>query len=159
MKTIKISILLLAFSFLGFVHAQEPTVIITLIVDTAALGNDRDAPGGCTFTVAPADKVIMNDPNDPKSFTILVEESDIIEWQGTTTAGDDVKIKKIGFIGGTEIFGSNNIYGRNENGKEKVKAKPIKKTPPGQDYVYGIRFKPDGFSNYNLDPKIRVGIE
>ena len=159
MKTIKISILLLAFSLLGFVQAQEPTVIITLTVDTAALGNDRDAPGGCTFTVAPVDKVIMNDPNDPKSFTILVEESDVIEWQGVTTTGDDVKIKKISFIGGTEIFGSNNIFGRNENGKEKVKAKPNKKTLPGEDYEYSIRFKPDGFSNYDLDPRIRVGIQ
>ncbi|ALM08840.1 hypothetical protein SB49_14320 [Sediminicola sp. YIK13] len=159
MKTIKISILLLTFSFLGFVQAQEPTVIITLTVDTAALGNDHDAPGGCSFTVSPADKVFLNDPNDPKSFTILVEESDIIEWQGITTTGDDVKIKKISFIGGIEIFGSNNIFGRNENGKEKVKAKPNRRTPPGQDYIYAIRFRPDGFSNYNLDPRIRVGIE
>ncbi|MET6989124.1 hypothetical protein [Sediminicola arcticus] len=159
MKTTKNIVLLFLFSFFGYVQAQEPTVIITLTVDTAALGDERDAPGGCTFTVTPANKVIVNDPNDPKSFTILVEETDVIEWQGITTTGDDVKIKKISFIGGTEIFGSNNIYGRNENGKEKVKAKPNKKTPPGQDYEYSIRFKPDGFSNYDLDPKIRVGIQ
>ncbi len=149
--------LLLAFSFLGFVQAQEPTVIITLIVDTAALGNERNAPGGCTFTVVPQDKIIVNDPNDPKSFTIAVDETDVIEWQGVTSTGEDVKIKKISFIGGTEIFGSNNIYGRIENGMEKVKAMPNKNTPPGQDYEYGIRFKPEGFSFYNLDPKIRVG--
>tara|TARA_R110002051_G_scaffold102650_2_gene174077 strand:- start:763 stop:1242 length:480 start_codon:yes stop_codon:yes gene_type:complete len=159
MKTTKTIILLLAFCFFGFVQSQEPTVIITLTVDTAALGSDRDNPGGCTFTVIPANKGIVNDPNDPKSFTILVEETDVIEWQGITTTGDNVRIKKIGFIAGTEIFGSNNIYGRTENGKEKVKAKPNKKTPPGNDYEYSVRFKPDGFSNYNLDPKIRVGIQ
>ena len=159
MKTKKNIILLLAFSFFGFVQAQEPTVIITLTVDATALGNERDAPGGCTFTVTPANKLVYNDPNNPKAFTIAVEETDVIEWQGITTTGDDVRIKKISFIRGTEIFGSNNIYGRNENGKEKVKAKPNKKTPPGQDYEYSIRFKPDGFSNYDLDPKIRVGIQ
>lgn len=159
MKTIKNIILLLACCFFGYAQAQEPTVIITLTVDTAALGSDSDAPGGCTFKVTPANKVVVNDPNNPKSFTILVEETDVIEWQGITTTGGDVRIKKISYIGGTEIFGSNNIYGRNENGQEKVKAKPNKKTFPGQDYEYSIRFKPDGFSNYNLDPKIRVGIE
>lgn len=89
-------------------------------------------------------------------FTIAVDESDVIEWQGITTTGDDVKIKKIGFIGGTEIFGSRNINGRISNGKEKVKAKPNKKTPPGKDYEYSINFKPDGFKFYQIDPKIRV---
>lgn len=157
MKTTKNFMLLLALSFFGFVQAQEPTVIITLTVDTAALGNDRDAPGGCTFTVTPADRIIVNDPYDPKSFTISVDESDVIEWQGVTTTGGDVKMKKISFIGGTEIFDSRTINGRSENGKEKVKAKPNKKTPPGQDYEYSIRFKPDGFSFYEIDPKIRVG--
>ncbi|WP_047418296.1 hypothetical protein [Cellulophaga sp. Hel_I_12] len=158
MKTIKNILLLLAFTFLSFAQAQEPTVIITLTVDTSALGDDRDAPGGCTFTVTPADKLVFNDPNDPKAFTIAVDESDLIEWQGITTTGDDVKIKKISFIGGTEIFGSSNINGRNSNGKEKVKAKPNKKTPPGKDYEYSINFKPDGFKFYQIDPKIRVGI-
>ena len=157
MKTTKNRMLLLALAFFGFVQAQEPTVTITLTVDTEFLGDDRKAPGGCTFTVVPADRVVVNDPNDPKTFTIKVEESDVIEWQGTTTTGGDVRIKKIDFIAGTDIFDTNPVRGRNSNGKEKVKAKPNKKTPPGKDYEYSITFKPDSLQTYKIDPRIKVG--
>ena len=105
----------------------------------------------------PADKVLVNDPNNPKTFSIKVEESDIIEWQGITTAGGEVEIKRIKHVGGTNIFDSTNIYGRIHNGKEKVKAKPNKKTPRDADYVYSIKFKPVGFRTFVLDPKIKVG--
>jgi hypothetical protein len=159
MKTTKNRMLLLALAFFGFVQAQEPTVTITLTVDTLSLGDDRKAPGGCTFTVVPADRVVVNDPNDPKTFTIKVEESDVIEWQGTTKTGGDVRIKKIDFIAGTDIFDTNPVRGRNSNGKEKVKAKPNKKTPPGKDYEYSITFKPDGLQTYKIDPRIKVGIQ
>ena len=156
MKIIRNFALLFAILSYGLVTAQEPTVVITLTVATDALGDDRNAPGACTFTVVPASKVVVNDPNNPKTFTIKVEESDVIEWQGVTTTGGEVKMKKVTFIGGTDIFNSN-PGGRNSNGKEKIKAKPNKKTPPGKDYEYSIRFKPDGFKFYEIDPRIRVG--
>lgn len=149
--------LLFAILSFGLVTAQEPTVVITLIVDTDALGDDRNAPGGCTYTVVPADRIVINDPNDPKTFTIQVTESDVIEWQGITTTGAEVKMKKINFIAGTEIFDSNPVRGRNSNGREKIKAKPNKITPPGRDFEYSITFKPDGFQTYEIDPRIRVG--
>tara|TARA_R110001606_G_scaffold122864_1_gene255971 strand:+ start:2315 stop:2803 length:489 start_codon:yes stop_codon:yes gene_type:complete len=156
-RTLRFLIAILSFSYLGSVHAQDPTVTITLTVDTSLLGDDRDAPGGCTFNVVPADKILVNDPNNPKTFSIRVEESDIIEWQGFTTTGGEVKMKKITFIGGTDIFESNPVKGQNSNGKEKIKAKPNKKTPAGKDYEYSIRFKPDGFKFYDIDPRIKVG--
>lgn len=149
--------LLFAILSFGLVTAQEPTVVITLTVDTDALGDDRNAPGGCTFTVVPASKVLVNDPNDPKTFTIQVMESDVIEWQGITTTGAEVKMKKINFIGGTQIFNSNPVRGRNSNGREKIKAKPNRNTPPGRNYEYSITFKPDGFQTYKIDPRIKVG--
>tara|TARA_R110000744_G_scaffold86450_1_gene168985 strand:+ start:600 stop:1088 length:489 start_codon:yes stop_codon:yes gene_type:complete len=156
-RTLRFLIAILCFSYLGSVYAQDPTVTITLTVDTSLLGDDKDAPGGCTFIVVPADKVLVNDPNNPKTFSIKVEESDIIEWQGITTAGGEVEIKRIKHVGGTNIFDSTNIYGRIHNGKEKVKAKPNKKTPRDADYVYSIKFKPVGFRTFVLDPKIKVG--
>ena len=159
MKTIRKTILALTafyLSFFGYSYGQEPTVTITLKVDTTLLGNDRNAPGGCEFIVEPSSVVIVNDPNDPKTFAINVSEDDIIEWQGITTTGQDVKIKKIKFIGGTEIFGSGTVNGQSRNGKEKVKAKPIRTTPSGKDYEYSIRFKTKGMPYYVIDPKIKV---
>ena len=152
-------LLIIAFAFCGFVHAQEPTVTITLTVDTDLLGDDRKAPGGCTFTVVPEDKVVVNDPNDPKKFTIMVDSSDVIEWQGITTAGENVKIKRITFISGTNILGSPFEKGVRRNGREKVEVKPDQNTPRGSDFVYGIRFKTkaDFLFYYEIDPKIKVG--
>ena len=159
MKTTRNIALLFAILSYGLVSAQEPTVVITLTVDTSALGENRKAPGGCTYTVVPADRIVVNDPTDPKAFTIQVNESDVIEWQGITTTGGEVKMKKINFVKGTQIFNSNPVRGRNSNGKEKIKAKPNKKTPPGKDFEYSITFKPDGFQTYEIDPRIRVGTQ
>jgi hypothetical protein len=159
MRTTKNQILILALAFCSIMQAQEATVTITLTVDTEMLGNDRKAPGGCTFTVVPADKVVVNDPNDPKSFAIQIDSTDVIEWEGISTDGEEVKIKRITFLGGTNIFGSNVVKGSNSNGTEKVKAQPNKKTPRDKDYEYGIRFKIKGelFSFYEIDPRIKVG--
>ena len=159
MNTTRIRMLLLALAFCGYVQAQEPTVTITLTVDTDLLGDDRKAPGGCTFTVVPADKVLVNDPNDPKSFAIKVDSTDIIEWQGISTTGEEVKIKRITFIGGTNILGAPFVKGDQSNGKEKVKTKPNRNTPRDKDFEYSIRFKTkaDLFFFYEIDPKIKVG--
>jgi hypothetical protein len=161
MKTTKKLLLILALAFCGFMQAQEATdtVVITLTVNTDSLGDDRQSPGGCTFTVVPADKVLVNDPNNPKTFTIQVDSTDVIEWQGITTNGEDVKIKRITFIGGTNILGSGFVKGDRSNGKEKVKVKPNRKTPRDKDFEYSIRFKTKGelFSFYEIDPRIKVG--
>ena len=149
-------LLILAFAFCGFMQAQEPTVTITLTVNMDSLGDDRKAPGGCTFTVVPADKVLVNDPNDPKKFTIKVDSTDVIEWQGITTAGENVNIKNIRFIRGTNILGSDSKKGTRKNGREKVKVKPNGNTN-GKDFEYGIRFKTGIFSSYEIDPRIKVG--
>lgn len=157
MKTTKMLFLMLGLAFFGFMQAQEATVTITLTVDTDLLGDDRKAPGGCTFTVFPADKVLINDPNDPKTFTIQVDSTDVIEWQGITTSGDEVKIKRITFLGGTNILGANFVRGSSNNGKEKVIVKPNRSTPRDMDFVYGIRFKiKNKILFYEIDPTIKV---
>jgi hypothetical protein len=159
MMPLKNLLLILAFAFYGFIQAQEPTVTITLTVDTDLLGDDRRSPGGCTFTVVPKDKVVVNDPNDPKTFTIMVDSTDVIEWQGISTSGEAVKIKRITFISGTNIIGSQFVKGNRSNGKEMVKVKPNRNTPSDKDFEYGIRFKTkaDIFFYYEIDPKIKVG--
>jgi len=134
---------------------QTDTVVITLTVDTAQLGNDRNNPGGCTLSATPASVVIFDD-GDPKTYTIKVEKGTEIIWEGVTTDGDDIKIKNITYVEGTNIFNSNSIPGKVQNGKEKVKGKARRKTAKDKDYVYKIKFRVDEFGNFTLDPKIRV---
>ncbi len=150
-----LALLLFLFCSLSFGQAGDP-VVITLTVDTSQLGNDSNAPGGCTLTATPSSVVVPGD-NNPKMFTIQVEDGDDLEWEGVTQDGEDVKIKKIGFIKGINIFDSRNIFGRIRDGKEKVNAKIKRKTAHGLDYEYLIEFKVQGFGKYTLDPKIKVG--
>ncbi|WP_235295807.1 hypothetical protein [Portibacter marinus] len=159
MNPLKNLLLLSVLLLCGKLQAQTPTVFITLTVDTTLLGNDRNAPGGCTFSVEPADKLVFNDPNNPKLFTIQVDSSDVIEWQGKTTGDVEVKIRRISFIRGTNIFDSEIVKGTMINGKEKVKANPKRNTLEDKDYEYSIRFKMKGdfFKFYEIDPKIKVG--
>ena len=149
------ALLFFLFCSLSFGQAGDH-VVITLTVDTSQLGDDRKAPGGCTLTATPASVVVPGD-NNPKMFTIQVEDGDEVEWEGITQDGKEVKIKKIGYIKGINIFDSRNIAGKMKNGKEKVNAKIKRKTAHGLDYEYLIEFKVQGFGKYTLDPKIKVG--
>jgi len=150
-----LALLLFLICSLSFGQVSGP-VVITLTVDTSQLGDDSNAPGGCTLTATPASVVVPGD-SDPKMFTIQVEDGTDLEWEGITQDGEEVKIKKIGFIKGINIFDSRNIFGRINDGKEKVNAKIKRKTAPGLDYEYLIEFKIKGFGKYTLDPKIKVG--
>ena len=150
-----LALLLFLFCSIGFAQTSDP-VIITLTVDTSKLGDDSNAPGGCTLTAIPA-SVVVPGVSDPKMFTIQVEDGTDLEWEGITQDGEEVKIKKIGFIKGINIFDSRNIFGRISDGKEKVNAKIKRKTAPGLDYEYLIEFKVKGFGRYTLDPIIKVG--
>ncbi|MBT8283165.1 MAG: hypothetical protein KJO86_05460 [Muriicola sp.] len=157
MKTLKhfyqtIFILLL---LIGNYSCESETVVITLTVDTAQLGNDRNNPGGCSLSATPASVVIVDD-GDPKTFTIRVDKGTQLTWEGVTTTGDDIKMKNITYVKGTNIFNRNSIPGKVRNGKEKVKGKARRKTAKDKDYVYKIKFKVDEFGNFTLDPKIRV---
>ena len=149
------ALLFVLFCSLSFGQAGD-AVVITLTVDTSKLGSDSNAPGGCTLTATPASVIVPGD-NNPKMFTIQVEDGDEVEWEGITQDGKEVKIKKIGYIKGINIFDSRNIAGKMKNGKEKVNAKIKRKTAHGLDYEYLIEFKIQGFGKYTLDPKIKVG--
>ncbi len=155
-NSLKGSLVLLLFLFCSLSFGQSDTVVITLTVDTSKLGDDSNAPGGCTLTATPS-SVIAPGNNNVKMFTIQVEDGSDIEWEGVTQDGEEVKIKKIGFIKGMNIFDSRNIFGKIKDGKEKVNAKVKRKTAPGLDYEYLIEFKVKGFGKYTLDPIIKVG--
>ncbi|NNJ89664.1 MAG: hypothetical protein HKP53_09700 [Eudoraea sp.] len=151
---LSLTISLLLLCSLSYGQATE-AVLITLTVDTSQLGDERNAPGGCTLTASPSSVVIPGDAN-PKMFTVKVKNGTDIEWEGVTQDGDEVKIKKIGFLKGINIFNSKNVPGKVKNGKEKVKAKIKRKTAAGLDYEYLIEFKIKGFGTYILDPRIKV---
>jgi hypothetical protein len=147
---------LLLFFFISFSFGQgSAPVVITLTVDASKLGNDRNDPGGCTLSAIPA-SVVIYDAGDPKSFTIEVEQGTDIEWEGITTDGTPIDIKKIVRKGGTNVFNTRGIDGKPDRGRDKVKAKIMHKTAPGKDYSYKIRFNGKDFGNYRLDPKIKV---
>lgn len=159
MKTRKLTFnlpLILLFLFCSISFGQSNNlVVITLTVNTAELGSNRNAPGGCTLTANPASAIIFDDGN-PKLFTIEVPNGTEIEWDGITTDGKDVKIKKIGYVKGINIFNKTNIPGTISGGKEKVKDKVKRKTPEGMEYEYLIDFKIKGFGRFTLDPRIKV---
>jgi len=155
--TTNLLLFLLSFCFNGISQSTNEYTV-TLTVDLDELGDDPDAPGGCTFTVDPATALLVNDPANPKSFAIAVNDGATITWEGATTSGEEVQIKKISYLSGTEIFNRKTIYGKIKEGKEKVTGKALRKTPEGQDFEYLIRFKaPGNPKKFTIDPKIKVG--
>jgi hypothetical protein len=49
-----------------------------------------------------------------------VNDGATIIWEGITASGEEVKIKKISDVSGTEIFDRKTIYRKIKDGKEKV---------------------------------------
>jgi hypothetical protein len=155
-KQAKWSTTLLLLIFCAVQYGQNTdTVTITLTVDTSQLGDDRNAPGGCTLSAVP-NSVVISDDGNPKNFAIQIKNGTELIWEGYSKSGKDVKIKKIGYVKGINIFDRNNIPGTNIGGKEKVKAKAKRKTATDLDYEYLIEFRIKGFGRYTLDPRIKV---
>ncbi len=135
---------------------EKDPVIVTLTVNTSQLGEQLVDPPGCTLSATPSSVVIFDDGN-PKNFTILVKDGTEIEWEGVTSDGGDVDIKKIIYKGGTNIFDKDSIPGIDDKGKEKVKVKVKRKTALNNDYVYKIKFKVKNKERIQMiDPKIQV---
>lgn len=145
----------LVMTFCAAYGQTTDTVTITLMVDTDSLGTDSNAPGGCSFSANPPSIVIV-DNGDPKAFTVEIPLGTTVIWEGITQEEEEVKIKKIGYLRGMNIFNSVNIPGRINNGREKVEARTVRATPSEMDYTYQIEFKVPGIGRYTLDPKIRV---
>ena len=127
-------------------------VVITLVVDITQLGDDPNNPGGCIFMAEPNSVVLIN-PN-PKDFTVHIDNGKKIKWIGRTTDGDVVKILKIYYQNGTNVFNKTNLR-RCLFGK-KVRNKVRRLTAENMDYTYGVKFKVKKKGKYSLDPKIRV---
>ncbi|MBT8285605.1 MAG: hypothetical protein HKO75_09540 [Flavobacteriaceae bacterium] len=131
---------------------KDNSVDIILTVDVSQLGDDPNDPGGCTFMAEPNAVVLEN--LNAKDFTIGVESGKKLKWIGRTTDGDVVKILKIYYLSGTNIFNKSNLR-RCLFGK-KVRNKVRRSTEANMDYTYGVKFKVKKKGRYYLDPKIRV---
>lgn len=152
-KPVLCLVLMLLFSVLSFGQSQAKTVVITLIVNPAELGDEPNDPKGLSFfEVDPgATEVIYK--MDPKDFTVTVDKGTKIKWQGITTTGENVRILKIQYKSGVDTFNDKNI-------RRCLFGKRVRKTTKritGEGYyVYQIKFRPKGKKRFFLDPKIRV---
>lgn len=148
------SLLCFVFLFISIsLYSQKDDVVdIILTVDVSQLGDDPNNPGGCSFTAEP-DAVVLENLN-AKDFTIGVENGKKLKWKGRTTDGDVVKILKIYYLSGTNIFNKSNLR-RCLFGK-KVRNRVRRSTVANMDYTYGVKFKVKKKGRYYLDPKIRV---
>jgi len=145
-----IVIAILLFSLSSTFYGQT-THVITLHVDTNEL-NAGNQSAAFSFSVGEGTNVENID--NPETFTIFVNEADIVIWEGTSLSGATVNIESITYAEGTEIFGKRKHYGKVKNGKKKVEAK-VKKDKKNAEYKYVIEFMIGRFS-FNIDPKIKV---
>lgn len=127
---------------------------IVLNVDTSTL-NEGDTENAFSFSVT--SNTEFENIDDPKNFTIFVDEDDTVVWEGTSTSGALVNIETIAHVATQDsknIFRKAKKDGRTENGRKKVKQKVLKQKK-GQQFTYDIAFS-IGASTFNIDPKIKV---
>ena len=145
-----ILIAILLFSVSNTFYGQS-THVITLHVDTDQLnaGNESEA-----FSFSVSEGTSVENIDNPKTFTIFVNEEDTVIWEGTSLSGASVNIESITYSTGTEIFGKKKNNGKNKNGKKKVEAK-VKRGKKNAEYKYDIEFTLGSFT-FNIDPVIKV---
>ena len=135
--------------------------IITLVVKKAEI--TRSNPSiACYFEVSENTKLLPNPSGSSKEFGFEAIVNDSIIWEGRTTDGEFVKIKKIKYNkkvnNKTKIFSSDYLRGKEYNGREKVKGKVMKSTENLPDFIYDITFKVNGKGRaFTIDPKIKIG--
>ena len=160
MKTRKQLFILIVLTLLTFSSASfaQELHVITLNVDTNELNNDnKDA----AFSFSVSEGTQVENIDDPKKFTILVQANDDIEWVGSSSSGAAVSIDEIEIVedetkpNREKIFRKNKTPGKTNNGKKKVKAK-VKDRSKGNTYKYIIRFS-IGASAFDIDPGVKVG--
>ncbi|MBT8264627.1 MAG: hypothetical protein KJN75_04770 [Muriicola sp.] len=165
MKTNSIFLASLFLLFFGTVTAAyaQTTIVrtITLVVNKAEVTRSNPS-AACYFEVSKGTTLLPNPSGSSKDFGFEALVNDSIVWEGKTTDGDYVKIKKIKYNkkvnNKTKIFKSDDLRGRLYNGREKVKGKIIKSTENLPDFIYDITFKIKGRGrSYTIDPKIKVG--
>lgn len=156
-KRLLFLIAILTISFCGISFAQGPH-IVTLNVDTNELNNENE-DAAFSFSVSEGTKAEKLD--DPKTFTIIVNENDEIIWEGASKSGALVHIDEIEIVADDDnpdrekIFKKNKTSGKEDNGKKKVKVK-VKDKTKGNTYKYIIRISIGAFS-FEIDPDIKVG--
>ena len=129
----------------------QSTHVITLHVDTDQLnaGNESEA-----FSFSVSEGTNVENIDNPKTFTIFVNEEDTVIWEGTSLSGATVNIESITYSEGTEIFGKQKQNGKVINGKKKVDAN-VKRGKKNAEYKYDIEFMIGRFT-FNIDPIIKV---
>jgi len=134
---------------------------ITLVVKKADITRSNPS-AACYFEVSKGTKLLPNPSGSSKDFGFEAFVNDSIIWEGRTTEGEFIKIKKIKYNkkvnNKTKIFGSDALRGKEYKGREKVKGKVIKSTKNLPDFIYDITFKINGMGrSYTIDPKIKIG--
>jgi hypothetical protein len=143
-------------------YAQTTTKhTITLVVKKADIARSNPS-AACYFEVSEGTKLLPNPSGSSKEFGFEAAVNDSIIWEGKTTKGEFVKIKKIKYNkkvnNKTKIFNSDAIRGKYYNGREKVKGKVMKSTENLPDFIYDITFKVNGKGrSYTIDPRIKIG--
>ena len=136
-------LILMAIALLTFCGSSfaQTTHVVTLHVDTDELNNGNNKKA---FSFSASQGTVVENIDNPETFTILVNEDDEIE-----IVDDMSKPNK------EKIFKNKKTKGVHKNGKKKVKAK-VKKKSKGNEYKYIIRFT-IGQSDFEIDPGIKVG--
>jgi len=134
---------------------------ITLVVKKGEITRSNPS-AACYFEVSKGTILLPNPSGSSKDFGFEATVNDSIIWEGKTSDGEYVKIKKIKYNkkvnNKTKIFGSDILRGKDYKGREKVKGKVIKSTKNLPDFIYDITFKINGMGrSYTIDPKIKIG--
>ena len=137
----------------------KKNVTITLTVDVDQLFKGGSVDSSCTLS---DDNGGSSSTGKPEGFVSEVYASKKVTWQPDAEGKDsndyDLMITEIDYENGTNIFGSNPIYG-DKSGKVKASVLNSAKTDASETYTiqFTVKDKSSGSINsYSIDPELQV---
>ena len=90
-------LILMAIALLTFCGSSfaQTTHVVTLHVDTDELNNGNNKKA---FSFSASQGTVVENIDNPETFTILVNEDDEIEWEGLSTSEAEVSINDIEIV-------------------------------------------------------------
>ncbi|TFG76585.1 MAG: hypothetical protein E4H26_04370 [Flavobacteriales bacterium] len=138
--------------------------LVTLSLGNKAYGQKMvvlsiDSSSGVVSFSAPDSEV--ENPGSLEDFTIVIDVSDEIEWEGVSTSGEIVDIEDIDIVDDRDLPNSDKIFKKNRSnrGKKKVKVKikdNKKEDAKGRSYKYKISYSLGSNDPIEIDPVIKV---
>ena len=156
MKTKKPLLLLYLFAALLLTTGLKAQIVRTITLQVTSDELNADDPSKACRFMADSDTEVL-DNSSPEKFTILVNEDDVLIWEGISDTGQEVTIENIvveEVPGQNSLFRKSKLNGRIRDGKKKVKGK-VKNDIKGNEYKYTVAFAVGG-DTYLIDPKIKV---